>query len=398
MRKYCLLQLKRAIGYLPWGLIVVLVLFVCMSLVFNAMLSTQSNEEDTLRLQIGVVGSAQDKYLQWGLAALKFDSTSLSMEIIAYEEQEAKEALQQGKIAAYVVFPENFISDALSGNAGQLQLVSTIGATGLVSIVKDEITGLVDSILAACENGAYGAGHAILDHGDPGTANKHVDGLALEYVDFLFERSRMYRVESLEQNSIPFDRYMLGGLSVFMLMLASLTFAPLYIRADHALSKVLRAQRVGTWKQTFAEFIAYLLTMLLLLIAMTLVLKFGKMLPENVALWKLFLGILPTLLMITTLSYCVYTLSDHLISGVLLNFFLVIVLCFVGGCMYPIQVFPDVMQTVSAILPTGIARSSLTGCLLGADASGSIALLGYSAAFFAIALGARAYKTGKVQG
>ena len=131
---------------------------------------------------------------------------------------------------------------------------------------------------------------------------------------------------------------------------------------------------------------------------MTFVLKFGKMLPENVALWKLFLGILPNLLMITTLSYCVYTLSDHLISGVLLNFFLVIVLCFVGGCMYPIQVFPDVMQTVSAILPTGIARSSLTGCLLGADASGSIALLGYSAAFFAIALGARAYKTGQVQG
>ena len=398
MIKYCLLQLKRAARFLPWGLCVVLVLFTCMSLAYNAITSSQNDESDSMKLKIGVVGSSQDKYLQWGLAAMKFDSTSMSMELNAMEEDEARRALEQGKISVYVVFPENFIADAMSGNPGQLQLVTTMGATGLTPILKEEVTHLVESILASCENGAYGAGSAVLNHGNPSSANHHVDELALEYVDFLLVRSRMYRIEEMEQTGIAFEDYMLGGLSLLLMMLCCLPFAPLYIRSDHSLSRVLRAKRIGTIKQTLSEFGAYLSIMIVMLAVIACVLKQGNLLSSQVSGFQMYFRALPVLFMVAALCFCIYTLSDNLISGVLLAFFLVIVLCFTGGCMYPIQVFPAAMQTIATILPTGIARVSLTNSLMGLTSTGIFELLAYGVAFLAIALVARAYKTGKVRG
>ena len=102
-----------------------------------------------------------------------------------------------------------------------------MGATGLLSIFKEEVTVLVDKILSACENGAYGAGDAVADNGLGHRYNQHVNDLSLEYVDFLFHRNRMYRVENLAQDSLPLPQYMLGGLTVLLLMLCCLPFAPL---------------------------------------------------------------------------------------------------------------------------------------------------------------------------
>lgn len=395
MKKYCLLQLKRAVRFLPWGICVALVLFGCMSLVFTAMMNADADTED-VKVRVGVVGTANDKYLKWGLAAMQLDSTAMSIKLVAMEEAAAMTALKQGDIAAYIVFPENFMDDAMAGDVGQLRLVSTVGAAGLVSIVKEEITVLVDKILASCENGAYGAGDAMADNGYGHTYYDHVNDLALEYVDLLFDRSRMYRVESLLQDSVPFDRYMLGGLSTLLIFLCCLPFAPLYIRGDQALSLALRCRRVGTVKQTVAEYGAYfaVLTALLALIAM--VLRYGGMLPEGTTGLSLFLSALPTLLMASSLCYCLYTVSDHLIGGILLAFFTVIALGFAGGCMYPIQVFPGTMQRLAAALPTGIARQSLTACFMGARPVGVLPLLCCSAAFLAIAMAARSHKAGRV--
>jgi ABC-type uncharacterized transport system permease subunit len=109
-------------------------------------------------------------------------------------------------------------------------------------------------------------------------------------------------------------------------------------------------------------------------------------------------GALPAVLVITALSYLLYTLTDHLISGVLLAFFVTVVLCFIGGCMYPVQIFPESVQQLAAVLPSGLARQSLTGCYMGAGPGSQWALAGYGAAFLTLAAAIRGYKAGKVSG
>ena len=145
MKKYCILQLKRVVRFLPWALCVVLVLFGCMSLVFTAMTNTQA-EDDDAKIRIAVVSSDDSSYLQWGLAAMQFDSTAMSLKLVRMEEGEAMRALERGEVAAYVVFPENFIDDAMAGDVGQLRLVSTVGATGLISIFNQQAHAKIHAI------------------------------------------------------------------------------------------------------------------------------------------------------------------------------------------------------------------------------------------------------------
>lgn len=401
MKKYALLQLKRVLRFLPWALCVVLVLFGCMSLVYNAMVVAQETEDaaDSAKIALGVVGTAGDQYLQWGLAAMQFDSTSMSIQLKPMEEAEAIEQLENGQVAAYIVFPDAFVDEAMRGNVQPIRFVCTAGATGLVSILKEEITSMVGRILVACESGSYGVGDALTATGYDHLWGKHVNDLALDYVDFLFSRSKMYRVESLAvEDTVPFDRYMLGGLTVLLLMLSCLPFAPLYVHADRSLSRVLRSRRIGALAQTAAEFGAFAAGMALLLGAVALVVGFSGLLPEESSIWQLFAGALPAVLVITALSYLLYTLTDHLISGVLLAFFVTVVLCFIGGCMYPVQIFPESVQQLAAVLPSGLARQSLTGCYMGAGPGSQWALAGYGAAFLTLAAAIRGYKAGKVSG
>ena len=401
MGRYFVLQLKRTARFLPYGLCVAVILFACLGVVYQALMTAQEaeDEENAMKVTIGVVGTAEDKYLQWGMAAMQFDSTAMSIDLLQLEEDAAMEALRRGEIAAYVVFPENFIEEALYGNVQQLRFVSTAGAAGLVSIIKDEITVIVDDILVACESGAYGVGDALSDNGHGHLWGKHVNDLSLEYVDFLFDRSKMYQLIPLQQeNYVPFERYMLGGLTVLLLMLVCLPFAPLYIRADQSLPRLLRSQRIMPVAQVLAEFTSYTLGLALLFGAVSLVIWLGGMLPENTTAWPLFLGALPAVLMVAALTYLFYSLSDHLISGVLLSFFGVLALCYVGGCMYPIHVFPVSLQRISVMLPSGIARESITSCLEGTGPTDVGVLFICSAVMLALAMAVRVHKVGKVRG
>ena len=400
MKKYFCVQLKRVARFLPWGLCVVLVLFLCMTVVYNAMRadSAAASEAENTRIKIAVVGTANDRYLKLGLAAMQFDSTAMSMQLVAMEEDAAIAALLQGEIGAYFVFPENFLDDAFYGNVHRLRFVSTMGAAGLVSIVKDEILSIADNALVACESGSYGVGDALLANGNPGSYSQHVNDLSVEYVDFLLDRSKMYRIEETATNNIAMDKYMLGGLTVTMLMLSCLPFAPLYIRGDQSLFRVLRARRVGAVRQSVAEFGAYLLAMTLLLAVISAVLYFGEMLPAGVRLGTLFAQCIPMVVMMTGLAYCMFAFSEHLITGVLLSFFVTLALCFIGGCLYPLQFFPVSVQHMAQFLPTGIARQNALACFIGAAPHGTWALVGYGLAFLALATGARAYRAGKVRG
>ena len=320
----------------------------------------------------------------------------MSIQLKPMEEDAAIESLKAGEIAAYLVFPEEFVDQALRGNVQQVRFVCTAGASGLVSILKEEITAIVDDILVACESGSYGVGDALDATGNGDRWGQCVNEMALDYVDFLFIRNRMYKVESLETSSIPFDRYILGGLTVLMLMLSCLPFAPLYVRSDRSLARVLRSRRVGPVAQTLAEFGAYFAGLTLLFAAVTVVVHKSGLMTAGVSGWSLFIGALPALFTITTLSYLLYSLSDHLIGGVLLAFFTTLALCFIGGCMYPADIFPESVQRLAAVLPTGLARMRLIGCYMGEKGREIWGLWGYGAGFLALATAIRGYKAGKV--
>ena len=397
MGKYFVLQLKRVARFLPFAFCVVLVLFGCMRIVYQGMVTTEEQEtvSDGMKFQIGVVGAAGDTYLQWGLAAMQFDSSSMSLKLIMMEENAAIEALGSGQISAYIVFPEGFMDQALRGDIQKLRFVSTTGAADMAVVIKEEVTAVVDRILVACESGSYGVGDALADQNISG--GEHVNGMSLEFVDFLLERSRVYRVEESEQlGHISLARYMPGALSTMLLLFSCLAFAPLYIRGDQSMARLLCSQRIGVTKQVLAELAGYGLGLMVLLAAMSAILSGSGMV--SVKGWQVFMGMLPGLWMFAAMAYLIYSLSDQLIGGILATFFLAFALCYVGGCLYPIRMFPDVIQHLSAVLPSGIARAHTVNTFLGIPSAQIPKMVAYTGVFAVLSVAVRYGKVGKVRG
>ena len=78
-------------------------------------------------------------------------------------------------------------------------------------------------------------------------------------------------------------------------------------------------------------------------------------------------------------------------TGVLMQFFLTLGLCFVSGCIYPTHFFPVGIQKLATWLPAGLARSQLAGCFTGKSVA-IVPLLGYTAVFFGVSVYSRSRK------
>ena len=356
--------------------------------VYSALID-QANTANLTKFKIGLVGTAEHNFLQMGMAALQsFDSSRFAMEVQDMTEPEAETALAQGTIAAYVVIPSGFMEEALAGNIIPLKFVSTTGAAGLVSIFKDEVTAVVSDIVLCSQRGTFGMAELLREYELTYKLGKKMDDLALKYVDYLLVRGKTYQVQELGiADRLGLEEYLLCGVCVLFLLLVCLPFAPLMIRRDQALSKMLCARGHGAVKQALCDFAGYFLTMLMMLILLVaLIALVYPQLTELLSPWTLLWRGLSIVAMTATFSFLLYTLARDLIGGVLLQFFMTLSICFVSGCMYPPYFFPVQVQKLGAWLPTGLARIQLSTCLTGEAGSQGLWLLGYSGLFLTLAI------------
>ena len=387
MGTYFFLQCKRIARYLPGAFLAMLVLLGGLLTAFSVMVQRDAQSADNQKFQVGLIGTADDTFVQMGLTALKtFDSTQLSMEIVEMSEPEARDALEKGSIGAYIVIPENFVDEAMQGRILPLKFVSTIGAASVVSVFKEEVTEVISTLLLESQRGVYGMQGAMKDH-DIGGRGKKIDALAFTYVEYVLARDRTYSLQELGiTDFMGLEDYLLCGLTVLFLLLVCLPFAPVMIRKDLSLSRMLAARGQGAVRQALCDLCAYFAGLLiLLLILMGLAAPiFGQQFP-HVEL----LPALPVVGLVAAFSFMLYALSDDLISGVLLQFFLSLALCFVSGCMYPVHFFPVEVQKFAAWLPTGTARSQISQCLTGDESAALPLLLSHTLVFSLIGVAVR---------
>jgi len=389
MGSYFLMQCKRIARYLPGAFLAMLVLLGGLLAVFSMMVRQDAIAPENQKFQVGMVGTAGDTMVQMGLAALKsFDSSQMSMEIVEMTEPEARAALEKGAIGAYIVIPEDFVDEAMTGHILPLKFVSTTGAASVVSVFKEEVTEVISLLLLESQRGVYGMQGAMKAQ-DIGGRGKKMDALALTYVEYVLTRDHTYSLQELGiSDALGFADYLLCGLFVLFLMLACLPFAPLMIRRDMALERMLAARGRSALGQILCDLFAYCggLTVMVAAIA-----ALGKALAGDAMDVELLPGI-PVILMVCSFSFLLYTLSSDLIGGVLVQFFATLALCFVSGCMYPVYFFPVKVQKLAAWLPTGAARSQLAACLTGEASGAQWLLLGYTAAFALAAIAVRLHR------
>lgn len=377
MRKYFLLQCKRVLRILPFVLAVTAVLFGALSGAFLAVKQLSEDSDSHNKFKVGVVGNAGDTYLQMGLAALQsMDSSRFSVELQMMTQQEAKAALSGGKIVAYVSVPDDFLQEAFYGNIIPLQFVVRGSAGGLVTILKDEITGAVETLLLETQRGIYGVGDALEDAGYGSLSGTHINKISLKYVEFVLDRGKVYTTEELGiSDGLGLEGYLLCGLSVIMLFLVCMPFAPLQIQSDQALRRLLASRGVGAGKQIACEFTSYLLGLTVLVLPVLWAASSTGVLQDYSVTGQDTLQVLPVLLMVAAFSFFLYELVRDYVSGVLVQFFAAVFLCFFSGCIFPVYTLPKAVQPVANLLPAGAARRQLAQCLTDQQSLAPLMLL-----------------------
>ena len=391
MFKYFFLQLKRLLKLLPMVLCVTAVLFSCLLIVYNMFVQMDQEDEANGKIVVAVVGNTDDPFLQMGISALtNMDSSRFMLEVRSMDRESATRDLELSIVDIVAVIPDGFVEEALMGTILPIEYISVHGAANLVSAVKDEVTVVITDILLSAQKGIYGTWNIMWDLGFYDTLQNAVNGISIQYAANVFSRANGYEVKELGiSDGLDLQGYLLCGLCVLLMLLITLSFAPVLIKKDHALHHALCAKNIGHLKQYLMELLAYLLILLLLTICMLFALRVaGNVM--NFDFRSFFIAdrsvvirnVLLVMLMVGTFSFLIYELSESLISGILLSFFLSIGLCFAGGCLYPAYFFPESIQQLSAVLPTGLARELIAGCISG-KLGNSLGVLMYSVFFAA---------------
>ena len=404
-RIYLLAQMKRVKKALPAVLIMTLLLTGCIALISKVMLMADSSSEKKQKVQIGLVGDISGSYLGFGISALQhLDSSRFAIEFIEMEEEEARDRLNHGTLSAFVIVPEGFVEAAVRGENMPLTYVSTSGSLRLGSMIMNELVNTISSLLTESQNAIYGMQSYLVHNGMSDIYWQATDELYLRFLDFILGRTTVYELELTGlSGNLSMIGYYLCGFTVLFLLLWGIAGSPLYIKKDHALPALLSSKGQNTLSQTAGEFVAYFVLMatsfllVIVLVAVAMVLT-GFTLPEWERegigiLFGFYVKMLPVAAVICAMQLLLFELTSDMVSGILLQFLCALSLGYLSGCFYPISFFPESIQMVQPLLPTGVAVN-YGGNLLMEESTAieMMLLLGYLLLFLVLAIAVRKRK------
>lgn len=404
-RIYLLAQMKRVKKALPAVLIMTLLLTGCIALVSKVMLMTDSSSEKKQKVQIGLVGDISGSYLGFGISALQhLDSSRFAIEFIEMEEEEARDRLNHGTLSAFVIVPEGFVEAAVVGENMPLTYVSTSGSLRLGSMIMNELVNTISSLLTESQNAIYGMQRYLVHNDMSDIYWQATDELYLRFLDFILGRTTVYELEITGlSGNLSMIGYYLCGFTVLFLLLWGIAGSPLFIKKDHALPALLSSKGQNTLSQMTGEFVAYFVLMatsfllVIILVAAAMGIT-GFTLPEWERegigiLFTYYVKMLPAAAVICALQLLLFELTSDMVSGILLQFLCALSMGYLSGCFYPISFFPESIQMVQPLLPTGVAVN-YGGNLLMEESTviEMILLFGYLVLFLLLAAAVRKRK------
>ena len=373
---YTRLRIKAVMKVYPS--MCVMTLLLCLSL--GGMLYMQSSFTEDLtagdedaRISIGIVGIATSGYLDTALSMLKnFDSSSEEVKFVPCEDRRsAVEMIRSGKVYGAIIIPEGLVSTLLAGEKGQMTLLLPASDSGIVVLLIKELSDAVSSIISSMNSGSevlaqYYRSSSITDPDI--IANAQTD-LLLTSLQNMLHRNRMFRVKYVkESGQLSIESFYLISMVFLLILLLGIMCAASYVRSSHALGRLLRVHHLGSPLQVLAEYISLvtLLTAVCVLFIPLIAVALSRMpIPFSafgVSGSRLIRGFikysphfLPVILLACSIDILLYEISPNLITGVLMQFLVMITLAYASGVFYTVQTMPKTLKNISAALPTGQA-------------------------------------------
>ena len=368
----------------------VLILAGLLTLCASVMINTDKNDVSRQKMKIGIAGDTKGTHLGIGFDTIaQADDISFSVDFVDMTEEEAEKALSKLEISAYVLVPDNYVSSLVKGEDTVLTFVMTKSSADISAILMSEVAQVLSPLVTDSESGIY----AMMDYGYDSDADGMADKttrLNLKYIIEILDRSAAFELRTLGIDTLSTAEYYVCGIITFFLLIFSVACCPLFADKNLPLGRLLVSKGMKTWQITLCEYLSYLFVAWFSAVLLS---AGGGVICQRIDVgidpsfaFRLPLSLFPCIMMISALQFALYELTSGIISGVLAQFAISAALGYISGCFYPYYMFPQSIQRMAEILPSGITFEFLRGSIAQRDVNVWGACLLYAAAFLIISV------------
>lgn len=396
MKRYFFLQLKRMTACIPYLFVYLLLLMAGAGCVFWVLQKKNTDAATMQKIPIGMVGNTEETYFNIAFTALqKLDSTKHTIELHRMNEADAKEALYKGELMAYAVIPDGFVESVLVGKNKQILFVTTNASHDLGNRIVEELTAVISNLLVETQNAIYGmqnlAEEKRLEY-DQSTA---VQELNLQYIDLVLNRTDFFEIEYLAEGS-AFSWKTYYGCAFFIGILSfwGMGCVMFAVKRDVALSKLFRVRGYSVATLVLGEYLAYMVWLFVgACIVLSIFCGTGLFVGNGI---ELFFLVTPVIVALAAFQFCLYELTNDVMSAVLWQFITAVIGCYVSGCFYPVTFFPEAVQRFAGYLPQGAALQYMQAYQRGSECGKMLVVLSL---YITVCLGVTVMvRMGKVEG
>lgn len=309
------------------------------------------------RIGVGIVGSIENKYMKLGVEMLNnMDASRFSIKFINMDETAAKKSLKAGEIIGYFKIDKDFIEALEKGENRPVEYISS--GAGMISALSKEVASVFSTLLVNSERAIYATDNYLIDHPQVYNRERANTEFNIELLKNVMSRGRIYDVKSIDTVSglSDADNY-ICGMSVLFMMLTGLGLGGLLSDKNESLLRVLKSRGLSYGDSLIADmFVISLYIILTVLIFTGGMALTGAILPGNynsVNLFEYCKDIVFLSVMFASMHLFIYEIIYKRVVAVLAELLLGISLGYIGGCIYPISFFPDIIRKLSIFLPSG---------------------------------------------
>lgn len=373
--KYTFLQVKRALYRFPIVFAGTVLLAGSLVLVVVAVADNLNSGEKQTMVEVGVTGDVSNEYVTMAIAALRsLDDSRFAVNLNIMEETEARAQLLRGEIGAYFIIPEGMIEAIMYGENFEVKYYTCKDQAGLGTLLVNEFSEVMYKLLTKSQNGVYGLQDLCIEYGTNDLLWTGTEELNIEYITFVLQRQKIFDVQVLGiSNELSVTGYYICSFLLVFFMLFGLHGCALYINQDTALKKLLAVRGCSSGAQILSEFLAY--SLLLIVSSLGILAVCGVVCDVNYVrtaewnfvdfftLWNFGIQLIPVMLMFTAMALFGHEVAGNMVSGLLLQFLMTIGMGYISGCFYPADFFPEAVQFVGKVLPSGVALEYAAGCM-----------------------------------
>ena len=371
LSRYLRICIKRIAKAFPGIFAVSLVMFISIFMIAALVLKSYSG---TKKMQIGVVDNSKESQMSMGLLALeKIDNVKFSISFLKMDEETAKTSLEKDEIVGYVVIPETYMHDIYYGNNTPAVYVTKRSSAGFNTAIASELTDTVSEIVTTSQSFSY----SVLDISTELRRNSRADSEKIDTVllEHILKRDDIFSEKVLGiADSVSTAGYYICGMLTLFVFLLGIAFCKVLYKKDYAIYRVLKCNRIGSFKQVLSEYFSFMLFVFIIIAIFTFA-EFKALgtidkleIPEleyfdRGLTIKFVLQMIPPIMAISAFQLMLYESATGVISSVILQFVITTLFGYLSGLFYPSYFFPELAAKIGKVLPSGVAFSYIRKCI-----------------------------------